>query len=535
MKIKKLYIENFRSIKRLTLNPYDLCALVWPNSAWKTNILKAIDLVIWEWWTTKAKVVKELFNDVSSPIKIEIEFEENLIYNYYWTVKNIKVVTLDMKYSPDFICEIRMWEVSWHWEKHWWRNNEWYYMNDEFKKNYHFMYIPAERNLDNELRVNKWSMLWRLMKHIQDNYVKHYDWDESKLRDEFIEKMQDATTFLENDFNDEITFHKFKEVFSEFCKNNSYWLANDFEPKLNIYNLNWFYKTLQINISEDHTDKTFNTEDVGAWMKNLVLISIFQTYSKLVWKNVIFWIEEPEIYMYPQAQRWLYKSFQELSEQTQIFYTTHSQNFVDWFRAYEVELVNKDWERWTYLTQKSPILTPDGANRERFKIYTQFNTDRNELFFARKVIFVEWDSDKVLYSVLFERKWVDINKIWVSIIECWWKWWVCYFLWVSSLLWIENYIWVWDSDNESDFEDKHWVLSSAITNWHWIEIEWNLESYINSNCEHKIWTSNKVKDAYEWASNVNEDKIPEKINEILNFVIWNLNESIEEFDEDLPF
>ena len=46
--IKKIYIKNFRSIKEITLEPSNLSALIGPNSSGKTNILKAIDLVLRE-------------------------------------------------------------------------------------------------------------------------------------------------------------------------------------------------------------------------------------------------------------------------------------------------------------------------------------------------------------------------------------------------------------------------------------------------------------------------------------------------------
>jgi AAA15 family ATPase/GTPase len=65
MKIKRIYIKNFRSIKELEILPNDLNAIIGPNGSGKTNILKAIDLVIGEGWTTKAKVARELFYDCS--------------------------------------------------------------------------------------------------------------------------------------------------------------------------------------------------------------------------------------------------------------------------------------------------------------------------------------------------------------------------------------------------------------------------------------------------------------------------------------
>lgn len=64
-------------------------------------------------------------------------------------------------------------------------------------------------------------------------------------------------------------------------------------------------------------------------MQNIVLLSIFQTYADLMGNRVIFGIEEPELFLYPHAQRALYRSFQEISHTSQIIYTTHNPNFLN--------------------------------------------------------------------------------------------------------------------------------------------------------------------------------------------------------------
>ena len=50
----------------------------------------------------------------------------------------------------------------------------------------------------------------------------------------------------------------------------------------------------------------------------------------------------------------------------------------------------------------------ENAEKQKHNIYTHFNPERNELFFARKALLVEGDSDKILFSTLCENKW-NIN------------------------------------------------------------------------------------------------------------------------------
>ena len=48
MKIIRIAIKNYRSIKALAFNPVELTALVGPNNAGKTNILSALNFLLGE-------------------------------------------------------------------------------------------------------------------------------------------------------------------------------------------------------------------------------------------------------------------------------------------------------------------------------------------------------------------------------------------------------------------------------------------------------------------------------------------------------
>lgn len=506
MFINSLTIKNFRSIKELTIQPSNLCALIGPNSAGKTNVLRALDLILGEGWASKAKVAKELFNDVSQPILIEASFREPIIYSYVDKYsreqsKTVSSIKLEMGLEPELSAKTTI------------NNGEDLYYQDSFKKACHFIFIPSERQLASELRVSQWTMLGKLMKLVYENYVSQYGGNEQNLRNEFAEKIKSAKEFLESDFStDEVTFKKFVETFKRHCKENSAGLANEFEPILDIYNLNWFYKTLQVHVKESFPDKHFDSEEVGAGMQNLLLVSIFQTYAELMGGKVIFGIEEPEIYLYPQAQRALYKNFIKLSENTQIFYATHNPNFVDATRPEDIILLRKNLEKGTYALEKDSAFNTENAEHQRHKIYTHFNPERNELFFARKVLFVEGESDKILFSSLSETRWdINLDEKGVSIIACGGKGGVSYFLGVCKLIGFENYFAIWDKDGDLDNLD---LLTESKTKGNGIEIDPNLENLLKlpegENAE-------KVKNAYEWAIN-NSNQIPSIFKSIEDFL-----------------
>lgn len=509
--ISKLEIINFRSIKHLIIDPRRLCALIGPNSVGKTNILKAIDLVLGEGWATKAKVARELFYNIKEPLFVEIYFNPSVEYSYIdrngQERKNIvNSIKLEMRLEPELFAKTTI------------NNGSDFYYQENFKKECHYVYIPAGRDLTDELRVSQWTLLGKLMKAINENYLKKYDNDEDRLKKDFAEKIKPAKEFLEEDFDpNAITFKKFADTFKKYCEINSAGLASDFIPKLNIYNLNWFYKTLQIHIKENFHEKDFDAEEVGAGMQNLLLISIFQTYAELMGGRVVFGIEEPENFLYPNAQRSLYHSFQELSKKSQIFYTTHNPNFIDAYRAYEIEILQKTKEKGTIsLPKDKKYLIKETAEREKFRIYTHFNTERNELFFARKVILVEGDVDKILWTTICEKRWgLDLNKEGVSIIECGGKGGVNYFVGVCKLVGIQDYFAIWDQDNEGEYTLRKDWLDETKNGDKGIEIPGNLEKFLGLP---EGENADKVKNAYEWAINEGNE-IPELFLKVKQFLM----------------
>lgn len=528
MRISQIEINNFRSIKELVITPENLCALIGPNSTGKTNVLRALDLVLGEGWTTKAKVARELFHDTTKPIVIEIHFSSPIEFTnkreYEVSVSNIK---LEMSLEPELTAQTTI------------NDGDKFYDQDQFKKLCHFILIPSERRLGSELRVSQWTMLGKLMRLVYENYVSKYEGVEQNLKDKFAETIKPAKDFLEDDFSDdEVTYKKFVDTFKKYCKENSAGLANEFDPVLDIYNLNWFYKTLQIHVKEKFPDKHFDSEEVGAGMQNLLLISIFQTYSELMGGKVIFGIEEPEIYLYPQAQRALYKNFIKLSENTQIFYTTHNPNFVDAVRPEDIILLRKDQEQGTFALEKDSAFTTENAEKHRYRIYTHFNPERNELFFARKVLFVEGDSDKILFSTLCEKRWdINIDERGISIISCGGKSGVSYFVGVCKLIGFENYFAVWDKDKELDNPD---LLNITKENGKGFEFDPNLESSLGLP---QGEGADKVKNAHEWACDETKT-IPTDFDVVKNFLgdtgvdaADNSGQTVEEEirPEDIPF
>jgi len=62
VKISRVHIENYRSIKELDFCPNNYCVLIGENNAGKSNILKAINLVLGETWPTDKTFTQDDFH-----------------------------------------------------------------------------------------------------------------------------------------------------------------------------------------------------------------------------------------------------------------------------------------------------------------------------------------------------------------------------------------------------------------------------------------------------------------------------------------
>jgi len=96
--------------------------------------------------------------------------------------------------------------------------------------------------------------------------------------------------------------------------------------------------------------------------------------------------------------------------------STHSPHFIRMEDYRHIVIVKKpDLETGTIVQRVKEELF-EGEKKKRFNMIRFFNPDRNELFFARKVVLVEGATEKVLLPLLAKR--LDCFDHSVSIIDC---------------------------------------------------------------------------------------------------------------------
>jgi hypothetical protein len=130
--------------------------------------------------------------------------------------------------------------------------------------------------------------------------------------------------------------------------------------------------------------------------------------------GVVFAIEEPELYLTPQAHRYLRRLFQRLAERgNQIFFTTHAPGLLSVAGLDEVNLVSRD-ELGVTTVERLRAIDVDDA----FRAMSEVDAERSELFLSRAAILVEGMTEKVTLPLIFRALGYDADREQISIVEC---------------------------------------------------------------------------------------------------------------------
>jgi hypothetical protein len=131
-------------------------------------------------------------------------------------------------------------------------------------------------------------------------------------------------------------------------------------------------------------------------------------------EGLVLLVEEPELFLGPQAQRYLYRVFQQLAEGgNQVVYSTHAPEFLNVARLEELALVERHPMRGTRVLQPEALPAD-----EEFRAMSEFDAERSELFLSRAAVLVEGLTEKLALPFVFTALGHDPDREGISIIEC---------------------------------------------------------------------------------------------------------------------
>lgn len=418
MRIKSLSINNFRSIVKCDFEINNLLALVGKNNCGKSNIIDAIEMLLLK---NKAGSVYD-FNHIESPIEITATFNDLTIFEkgklkLYLEGDNFvlkKVIKYKMKENGEPDSDGKM-----------------YYVKD--KKDHptqpqniftgqtlpEFYKVPAVKELKEEAKIVGTTYFGKFL----DLVFESDDYDFEKL-DQLLAEINKELRRKDDNAPLVKSAKEVEEILAKQFKNF------DLTFKIDTPKRKDFISQMEI-FANDGSDTPLSSKGHGT--QRAFIFSILMLYAQKLndnlqkserkeKKDIIIAIEEPEIYLHPHQQRIIYSLLKTLaenrSEQIQIIYSTHSSFMVNIEDYQYLGLVSKnDSDNGTVINQCLEDIF-NGNDKAEFKMICQFDPERNEMFFADKIILCEGDTEKYSLPVLLNKIGINVLEKRISIVEC---------------------------------------------------------------------------------------------------------------------
>ena len=145
-----------------------------------------------------------------------------------------------------------------------------------------------------------------------------------------------------------------------------------------------------------------------------MLLSVVEACCEERLTGEILLIEEPELFLTPQAQRYLYRLLRRFADTgNQVLYSTRSPAFVD--AAHHDEIVRLDLSHGRSTVRRTRPATLSDA--ERVRLAAEFDHERSEMFFARTVLLVEGQTERLSLPFIFRALGHDPDAEGIAIVE----------------------------------------------------------------------------------------------------------------------
>lgn len=297
----------------------------------------------------------------------------------------------------------------------------------------HFVLIPAVRDVTDEAKATKTNPLGRLLYAVLATVT-----DEQK--NTFSNSFKEMQNKLNRIGGDErlTAIVQTEERLNTMLKE---YMDCDLEIEFQMPSVEMILTSPKI-YADDGFKNTVDNKGHG--LQRAIIFSIIRCYSELITgkmgekkRTLILAIEEPELYMHPQAQRTVRKVLSNICKNgDQVIYSTHSALLLDVgdfdqiirIEAHQIKKDNQKfveshiWQLPMSAMIKDVNLRHPGINATEESIrelyYNAYHPARAEGFFANKIILVEGATEQYSLPIYAEAAGYPLDNLNIAVVDC---------------------------------------------------------------------------------------------------------------------
>jgi len=406
MRIRDVRVENFRSLRNVSLSDIgNLTILIGGNSSGKSNLLEALYLFFNEIDPSPQREIGPVsdyiwFNRIPrKPVRITItlgltkdELEELLPEKFSDTLKlnegeNVLSIVREIEGAPNAAV---------------WKTTEVKINNILIMKNGKFVFTSSSLTAEKKKRIGE-SILQNIHRKFKGafkliNAARNVPSHQGQLggRTSFIDPriLGELTKLGQSlDPSEEEKWIKIMEHVQEVS------------PQIRDMRI----MASQLTIREHGSNRHFPISLMGGGHQEISAL----LYEIIKEENCVYGIEEPELHLHPQLARQFFGALKKISQEKQIFITTHSTIFVD-----QSDLTNT----WIVKKEKGETkITRIKEAKALRNVLWELGVRPSDVFYADVLIFVEGPTEKIVFPILARKIGINLDIPGISFIPIYGK------------------------------------------------------------------------------------------------------------------